>query len=110
MNEKHNVLLAEIIGLLKENGEIITEISKTCCMPERSPNLNKAQALLDDIITDVKNENIQDSFEKIGRFGKQLGFLYATCCTLIKEPLYQHIFKNMMSVHVKLWGTLGHSH
>jgi len=107
---KNNTLLPEIIELLKENGTIRTKISETCCMPERTPNLNKAQSLLDDIITDVQNEKIHDSFEKIGRFGKQLGFLYATCCTLIKEPMYQHIFRNMMSVHVKLWETLGHSH
>lgn len=98
----------ECIGLLKE-------VSSSCCMPERSANMNEAFLKLDSILTELKlardnEDNIQKSIHHIGELGKTVGFLFATCCTTTREPLYQNMYRIMNDVHGKLYSYLGHSH
>ena len=42
--------------------------------------------------------------------GAKIGALYATCCTPIKEPLYQEIFKQLGTTHRNLWQIMGINH
>jgi len=98
----------ECIGLLKE-------ISNSCCMPERSTNMNEAFTKLDSILGELKSarnniDNVHKSIYHIGDLGRSVGFLFATCCTASREPLYQKMYKIMNEVHSKLYLYLGHSH
>ncbi len=104
-------LIVDSVSTLQNCKNTLTEISKTCCMPERSPAENSIDELIsmtNNIKTDKKN--IHQCIERIGVIGSQMGFLYATCCTATREPLYQKIFKELMEVHVNMWSIQGDSH
>ncbi len=84
-------------------------------MPERSPYMASAQLIIDKLIltansVEIDIQNAQKCIEAIGVVGRDMGYLYATCCTATREPLYQRIFNNLMLVHVNSLAALGHSH
>ena len=115
MNNTSTDLLSDSIGALKNCKKTLTRISKTCCMPERSPNMKEAQFSLDKLILITKKiesdkHNAYKCIEDIGALGRNMGYLNATCCTATREPMYQSIFKELMTVHANMWRVLGHSH
>jgi len=116
MSNKNIDLLGNTIGgALQNSKQILTDISKTCCMPERSPNINEAKDLIDKLIAITREMNgeehkVHRCIEDIGALGSKIGYLYATCCTETREPMYQGIFKDLMTINAGLWSTLGHSH
>ena len=115
MSRNDTELLDGSIESLQNCSNTLSKISETCCMPERSPNMKEAQSLLDDVISAVKEscnnkQNVNKCIEGIGYFGSKIGFLYATCCTPTREPMYQSIFTNLMVAHGNMWSVLGHSH
>lgn len=108
-------LLDESKTAINNCSQLLNEISTSCCMPEKSPNIQEAFIQIDDILQSIdlahhNNENVHKSIANIGRFGNMIGFLYATCCTDTREPLYQKMYKEMNSAHGKLWQYIGHSH
>lgn len=113
--EGNAVLLDESKTSINECGKLLKEISSTCCMPERSANMTDVFTKLDRILEDLEaaktnSDSVQKSITGIGDFGSLTGYLYATCCTETREPLYQKMFKEMNVAHGKLWAYLGHSH
>ncbi len=115
MSKNDTELLNDSIKALQNCSDALTNISETCCMPERSPHMKEAQSLLDGVISAIKEsynnkQNAHKCIEGIGFFGSKIGFLYATCCTPTREPMYQSIFANLGVAHRNIWGVLGHSH
>ena len=115
MNINTTELLDDSIKMLKECSAVLEEISSTCCMPERSKNINDAQSALNHIITVSKEtytykQNAEKCIESIGNVGSKIGFLYATCCTPTREIMYRNILKKLSTVHGNMWSVLGHSH
>jgi len=109
------VLLEESKASINECGNLLKEISTTCCMPDRSINMSEAFTSLENILVEldlsyIKKENIHNAINQIGNLGSLVGYLYSTCCTTSREPLYQKMYKEMSSAHGKLWQYLGHSH
>ncbi len=108
-------LLVSSKNILERCQMTLTELSKTCCMPERSPNIDAAKLSIDNLISCTNNavnnkDNANKCIDEIGQLGSKVGFLYATCCTDTREPLYQSIFKDLSVVHVNMWAVLGHGH
>ena len=108
-------LLDESKTAINRCSELLNKISTTCCMPERSPNMQEAFTQIDNILKNIdlahhSNDNVHKSIADIGRFGSLIGFLYATCCTDTREPIYQDMYKEMNNAHGKLWQYMGHSH
>jgi len=115
MDRKNIELLDDSVKALQDCNNTLNNIAKTCCAPERSPNMKEAQLLLDNIISVVKEsytseQNAYKCIEHIGNMGNKIGFLYATCCTETREPMYQSIFTNLILVHGNMHRILGHSH
>ena len=115
MGRKNIELLDDSVKALQNCSNSLNKIAETCCAPERSPNMKEAQLLLDNIISVAKESytNEQSAYkciEYIGGLGSKIGFLYATCCTPTREPMYQSIFTNLILVHGNMYGVLGHSH
>ncbi len=115
MDQKNVALLDDAITALNNCRNTLANISETCCTPDRSPNMKEARLLLDNILSSTKEsykneQSIHKCIEAIGSFGSKIGFLYATCCTSTREPMYQSIFTNLMLVHGNMYGVLGHSH
>jgi len=111
----NSVLLDESKASIDKCGKLLKEISTTCCMPDRSTNMSVAFTSLDKLLVELdlsytNNESIHNAINQIGNFGSLVGFLYSTCCTVSREPLYQKMYKEMNSAHGKLWQYLGHSH
>lgn len=52
----------------------------------------------------------KEVIKNIGELGSQVGFLYTTCCTAEREPLYQDVFKQLNPTHEKLWEVIGVNH
>jgi hypothetical protein len=100
---------------LEHCAEILGEIAATCCMPQRSTHMDAAfqelqQALSALTLTRSDHSAVHQCIDGIGQFGARVGFLYATCCTDVREPLYQRLFKEMNRAHGLLWMVQGHSH
>jgi len=115
MNSNNTALLDESISALLDCKEALIQLATTCCMPERGPNMDKLNSSLDELISTTNTItvdvlNAQKCITAIGPIGSQVGFLYTTCCTATREPLYQRIFTNLMQVHSNSWAVLGHSH
>ncbi len=115
MSENNNDLINDSVNALQVCNKTLTTISETCCTPDRNPNMKEAQISITDIINTTREiyhhtQNAQKCIEGIGNFGSKIGYLYATCCTATREPLYQIIFKNLMTVHNNMSKILGHSH
>jgi len=115
MSKGNTVLLDESKMAIIQCSEILKEISTSCCMPERSPKMTAVFSKIDNLIenlelSNIKTDNIHISIDEIGRIGSMIGFLYATCCTETREPLYQQMYKEMNIAHTKLWQYMGHSH
>lgn len=115
----NNILIDESKSSMDECSKLLNEISNTCCMPERSTNMTAAFSKIENIVEELKlihadSDNVSNSVENsithIGSLGGMIGYLYATCCTTTREPLYQKMYKEMNSAHAKLWQFLGHSH
>jgi hypothetical protein len=100
---------------LEHCAEILGEVAATCCMPKRSTHMEAAFHELQQTLSILRPDSIDHAavhqcIESIGTFGGKVGFLYATCCTDVREPLYQRLFKEMNRAHSSLWKILGHSH
>jgi len=52
---------------------------------------------------DNDNGRINDCTKGIEDFGGKIGVLYATCCTEIREPMYQDIFRKLQQAQRDLW-------
>lgn len=115
MTKGNTALLDESKFAIKECGKLLNEISTTCCMPERSPNMTEAFTQIDDILQKLDqayhhDNNVHSSIAGIGKLGSMIGYLYSTCCTETRETLYQKMYKEMNNAHNKLWKYIGHSH
>jgi len=115
MTKGNTVLLDEAKSAMEECGKLLKEISSSCCMPDRSPNMTEAFNKLDNILQNLdlandSTDSIHNSVTDIGHFGSMIGFLYATCCTDSREPLYHKMYKEMNNAHGKLWQYMGHTH
>jgi hypothetical protein len=115
MNTQLNDPLGTIRSALQHCAEILGEIAATCCMPARSTAMDAAFRELQQSLSVLEQSNsdakaAQLCIEHIGHLGAKVGFLYATCCTEVREPLYQRMFKEMNKAHSALWVVLGHGH
>jgi len=115
MTKGNTALLDESKTAISECSNLLNKISTTCCMPERSPNMKEAfskiENILDSLALAVENEeSVHSAITEIGQFGSMVGYLYATCCTETREPMYQKMYKEMNNAHGKLWQYMGHAH
>lgn len=115
MTKENLVLLDESKAAINACGKLLKEISTSCCMPERSPKMTEAFTKIDNILQGLSSahlsvNNVHNSIAFIGDFGSMIGYLFATCCTESREPLYQKMYKEMNVAHGKLWEYMGHSH
>lgn len=115
MLKENTTLLNESKIAINQCKILLQEISTNCCMPERSAKITDAFTKIDSILQNLEltypnTKNIHNSIADIGDFGSMIGFLFATCCTEIREPLYQKMYRQMNSAHTKLWQYMGHSH
>jgi len=115
MTKGNTVLLDESKIAIIQCKELLKEISTSCCMPERSSKMADVFTKIDNLLqnlglSNLKTENIHNSIADIGHIGSMTGFLFATCCTETREPLYQQMYKEMNIAHTKLWQYMGHSH
>ena len=115
----NKILIDESKSSMDECSKLLNEISNTCCMPERSTNMTAAFNKIDNIVEELNlihadNDDVTNSLENsithIGSLGGMIGYLYATCCTTTREPLYQKMYKEMNSAHGKLSLYMGNSH
>ena len=84
-------------------------------MPETSPKMTEALNKIDNILKNIElsyvnTNSVHTSIADIGSFRSMIGFLFATCCTETREPLYPQMYKEMNNAHPKLWQYVGHSH
>lgn len=112
-NMPTNDLLESSKTILNNCVDSLNQITTTCCMPERSPKmqaafdkLNGAQSLLND----RTQASYKECQEQISQFGAAIGALYVSCCTDTREPLYQHILKQLNRVNNSLNTMLGLTH
>jgi len=115
MSKGNTVLLDESKTAIYQCSKLLKEISTSCCMPERSPKMTEAFNKIDNILQNIElsyvtTNSVHTSIADIGSFGSMIGFLFATCCTETREPLYQQMYKEMNNAHTKLWQYMGHSH
>ncbi len=85
---------------LQECADTLGRIYATCCLTKRSPKMDDAFSSLQNALASaqaVGNDNVRinDCIEGIEDFGGKIGVLYATCCTEIREPMYQDIFRKL---------------
>lgn len=105
---------SSVQALWKCNGEI-KELEASCCMSQRSAHMQRAYQGFEEAAhilehAEQQHETARRIIEKVGALGERIGYLYATCCTPIREPHYQSIFKQLNIVHSNMWAILGHSH
>lgn len=115
MNESNNKLLDSSLHAIEQCQDALGEIASSCCMPERSPNMDAAFVKLQGIVTGIQQtykveKSAKAVIKNIGEFGSQIGFLYATCCTVEREFLYQDVFKQLNQAHGNLWEVIGVNH
>jgi len=108
-------LLDESKTAMVKCSRLLRELSSSCCMPERSSNMNEAFTKLDCILHELEmlsstENSINKSIKYIGDFGSIIGYLYATCCTDTRKTLYQQMYDELGVAHGKLWQYSGHSH
>ncbi|NOX44075.1 MAG: hypothetical protein GXP19_10130 [Gammaproteobacteria bacterium] len=58
----------------------------------------------------MDNADVNLAIEGVGLFGSKVGWLYATCCTATRAPMYQSIFKQLNIAHGNMWAILGVDH
>ncbi|MTI32653.1 hypothetical protein [Xanthovirga aplysinae] len=115
MENKHHMMLNSALESLKNCKAALDKISKSCCMKERSTKMKEAFTALEGLVNTLNTasenqDKVQKSIEKIAELGSKMGALYATCCTPIKAPLYQGIFKELGIAHRRMWEIMGVSH
>ena len=111
----NNLHVEESKEALANCAEILGQLAASCCMPVRSKHMisafNELKLVMNAIESIGKNDDAaQQCIDGIARFGSKVGLLYATCCTMVKEPLYQLLFKQMNRAHGSLWMTLNKNH
>ncbi len=93
-----------IVQHLEECADSLGRISSTCCMPKRSTKMDDAFSSLQNALASAKavdndndndNGRINDCIDDIEDFSSKIGVLYATCCTEIRDPMYQNIFRKL---------------
>jgi Cu+-exporting ATPase len=93
-----------IVQHLEECADSLGRISSTCCMPKRSTKMDDAFSSLQNALASAKavdndndndNDRINDCIDDIEDFSGKIGVLYATCCTEIRDPMYQNIFRKL---------------
>lgn len=108
-------LLEECVFKISQCINSLNTIASTYYMQERSEIMKSIFTALKNISSAIKQAGdrdgaVEECIKHIGVVGGKVGYLYATCCTVDREPLYQNIFKKLNQVHGRLWGVLGHSH
>ena len=100
MKTKESEARVSVVQHLEECADTLGRIYATCCLTKRSAKMDDAFSSLQNALASAKavgndNGRINDCIEGIEDFGGKIGVLYATCCTEIREPLYQHIFRKL---------------
>lgn len=100
MKTKESEARVPVVQHLEECADTLGRIYATCCLTKRSPKMDDAFSSLENVLAAAKtlgndNGRINDCIEGIEAFGGKIGVLYATCCTEIREPMYQHIFQKL---------------
>ena len=115
MEAQNFKLLEDSKGALVKCRKALEKISTTCCVAERSPNMNEAFIELDSIFQSIGHSSLDQkqyysAIDGIGQFGSKIGWLYATCCSETREPMYQSIFKELNFAHANFWRILSIEH
>ncbi len=100
MSDKTNKFIERSRNALEECGDTLGQLSATCCMPGRSEKMNTVFASLQKAHLELQNggkttDSIAVCREHVADCGIQIGNLYVTCCTGVREPLYQAILKQL---------------
>ena len=114
-NSEKQRLLKECRSVLLSAKANLAEISKTCCMPERSSKMQIAFDYLEQALLELSR---QDGDEVLGQYcqehiaqcGGVIGYLNVSCCTETREPLYKTLLQNLQTAYVKIFALLGQGH
>jgi len=115
MEKDQTELLIQSLETTNQCLATLVALSKTCCMPERSPHMRETEEILKVLLIAINRSfsdigQVDKCIEEIARCGTKLGYLYATCCTPTREVMYQDMFRKLGTVHMAMWQLLGHSH
>ncbi len=107
MTDNDTELLDRSLKALEDCGDTLGRISASCCMPERSSQMTGAFGELRKAVSELQHgqknqDTLSECIENIAQCGGQIGKLYVTCCTETREPLYQHILKQLNEAHENL--------
>ncbi len=100
---------------LEDCGNALGRLSATCCVPGRSDKMNNAFGLLRDAMYELQYgkktpESLAGCMEHVAACGSQIGNLYVTCCTEVREPLYQRLLKQLNLAYNSLDTATGQGH
>lgn len=107
--------LTQSLDALAVCRQTLEEVTNSCCDSSRSPRMITAFGLIDNVVekleTDSLNaEKLQACIEDLRQAGSVIGDLHVSCCTEIREPLFQKILKQLNVVHSNMMGAMGFSH
>ena len=98
-----------------EGSNLLSELSKHCCIPERSETMNGSREAIATLaetlqIDPIDRAELVTAIDRIGDLGANIGKLYATCCTPVRKPLYERFYGTLHKAHLSLNGALGIGH
>ncbi len=107
MGDKAAKYIERSRAALEDCGDTLGRLSATCCVPGRSDKMNDTFAILRDAMHELQYgkktpESLAGCKEHVAACGSQIGNLYVTCCTEVREPLYQRILKQLNLAHSSL--------
>ena len=101
INKENKALINDIVF---ESINEIKELSKTCCVPNKSKTLQSLNNNFKDLSSSLENSiRLDDIQKKIEEMRKIIGSLMITCCSGDREIRYHKLFKNLNNVFNKMY-------
>lgn len=115
MEQVSKELLQQSLDALSICRQTLEQVTTSCCDSTRSPRMIKAFGFIDNVLDGLKSgvishEKLEVCINDIRQLGGVIGDLHVSCCTDIREPLFQQIFKQLNMTHSNLMSAMGFSH
>lgn len=95
MNQIEQSLL-NIQSNLQDINISLTELGDTCCMPDRSKQfqtIEKSLSEIEALIATKQSPSLHTALNQLTQIGANIGELQVSCCTPIREKIYQQLLK-----------------
>ncbi len=104
----------KIQASLEECGALLGKLSATCCQPGKSQSMNNILSMFSafsDRINQSSGLEVADNcINLVEKCGSSIGALYVSCCSPIREKIYQQILSELNGLFLLSWQIKGHSH